>query len=132
MSDLPPLQWLDAQSALHVLRILQEVLTNIVKHSDATEITVTTAEATAAVGGSEEIGVWVCVQDNGRPFMPPPPEVALPGRRGVANIRNRVTVLGARCAWQPLPGGTLFKLWLPLSQHYGQQQKKSAQSLVAN
>lgn len=84
------------------------------------------------MGGAEEIGVWVCVQDNGRPFMPPPPEVALPGRRGVANIRNRVTVLGARCAWQPLPGGTLFKLWLPLSQHYGQQQKKSGQSLVAN
>lgn len=124
MSDLPPLQWLDAQSALHVLRILQEVLTNIVKHSDATDITVTTAEAKAAASGAGEVGVWVCVQDNGRPFMPPPPELALPGRRGVANIRNRVAVLGARCVWQPLPGGTLFKLWLPLFQHDGDDQKK--------
>ena len=114
MSDVPPLQWLDAQSALHVLRILQEVLTNIVKHSDATEITVTTAEATVTAGSTEENGVWVCVQDNGRTFIPPPPEVPLPGRRGVANIRNRTVVLGARCAWQPLADGTLFTLWLPL------------------
>lgn len=42
ITELPPLIWLDAQSALHVLRILQEVLTNIVKHSRATEISVTT------------------------------------------------------------------------------------------
>lgn len=56
--------------------------------------------------------------------MPPPPELALPGQRGVANIRNRVAVLGARCVWQPLPGGTLFKLWLPLFQHDGDDQKK--------
>ena len=128
MTDLPPLPWLDAQSALHVLRVLQEVLTNIVKHSDATEITVTTATAQdgqsaqpARIGpapgdGMGATGVRVCVQDNGRPFMPPPPEVPLPGRRGVANIRNRVAVLGAQCTWQPQSGGTLFVLWLPLSQ----------------
>ena len=115
MSDLPPLPWLDAQSALHVLRILQEVLTNIVKHGAASEITVTTAVAQPPAG-MEGKGVQVCVQDNGRPFSPPP-EASLPGRRGLANVRNRVSTLGAHCAWQPLQEGTSFTLWLPLVKH---------------
>ncbi|RXN88223.1 histidine kinase [Achromobacter aloeverae] len=112
MSDLPPLPWLDAQSALHVLRILQEVLTNIVKHGAASEITVTTAVAQPPAGMVGE-GVQVCVQDNGRPFTPST-EARLPGRRGLANVRNRVSTLGAHCAWQPLQEGTSFTLWLPL------------------
>lgn len=67
VSDLPPLPWLDAQSALHVLRILQEVLTNIVKHSGADDIAVGTMEA--ARNGMPGVQVWV--RDNGRPFIPP-------------------------------------------------------------
>jgi len=109
----PALPWLDAQSALHVLRILQEVLTNIVKHSGATEITVSTAEADCA--GIP--GVQVRVQDNGRPFTPPAPETLRPGRRGLANVRSRAQALGAHCTWQPLQPqarGTAFTLWLPL------------------
>ena len=48
-SEVPDLPWLDAQNALHVLRILQEVLTNIIKHSGATAITVSTAEAARGI-----------------------------------------------------------------------------------
>ncbi|WP_313083811.1 ATP-binding protein [Pulveribacter sp.] len=108
--DVPPLPWLDAQSALHVLRILQEVLTNIVKHSGATAITVSTAEA--ACGGAP--GVHVCVRDDGRPFTPP---TALPpGRRGLGNVRARARALDARCDWAPQAHGTVFTLWLPLQR----------------
>ncbi|AZG11735.1 histidine kinase [Pigmentiphaga sp. H8] len=116
MNDLPLLPWLDAQSALHVLRILQEVLTNIVKHGDATEITMATAEALAP-NGTGQRGVQVRVSDNGQPFSPPPPEAQPPGRRGLVNVRNRASVLGAHCDWQTVPRGTTFSLWLPLAKH---------------
>ena len=115
MRDLPPLPWLDAQSTLHVLRILQEVLTNIAKHSGATEITVATGEALAPTGAGEP-GVWVRVHDNGRPFTPPAPEALPPGRRGLANVRSRALALGAAAAWAPQGGGTAFTLWLPLQR----------------
>ncbi|MBV7455146.1 histidine kinase [Acidovorax sp. sif1233] len=113
-SDVPALPWLDAQNALHVLRILQEVLTNIVKHSGATAITVSTAEAAQGVDPGVP-GVQVCVHDNGRPFLPP--DALPPGRRGLGNVRSRTLALGGHCGWQPLQPsaqGTVFTLWLPL------------------
>lgn len=113
MNDLPPLPWLDAQNALHVLRILQEVLTNIVKHSGATEITVAAAETASPSDGGVP-GVQVSVQDNGRPFAPPAPEALPPGRRGLGNVRSRCLALGAGATWTPGEAGTVFALWLPL------------------
>lgn len=114
ISELPLLPWLDAQSALHVLRILQEVLTNIIKHSGATEIRVTTGEALSPAGDGMA-GVQVCVYDNGDRFAPPSPDALVHGRRGLANVRSRAQALGADCAWQPAPErGNVFALWLPL------------------
>jgi len=124
VDDLPPLPWLDAQSALHVLRILQEVLTNILKHSGATEITLSTAEAPrpspdgAGTRNDDTPGVQVCVRDNGRPFTPPAPEALAPARRGLANVHSRALALGAHCSWSRADGagaqGSAFTLWLPL------------------
>ncbi len=111
MSDLPPLPWIDAQNALHVLRILQEVLTNIVKHSGATEITLATSEAPSPTHEGVS-GVQVRVQDNGRPFSPP--ESLPPGRRGLGNVRSRARALGANVTWVPGDKDTVFTLWLPL------------------
>ena len=109
-ADVPPLPWLDAQNALHVLRILQEVLTNIARHSGATAITVSTAETTH----DGQPGVQVRVEDNGRPFAPP---AALPpGRRGLGNVRARAQALRAHCGWTPQAQGTAFTLWLPLQR----------------
>lgn len=115
--DVPPLPWLDAQSALHVLRILQEVLTNILKHSAATTIVLGTGEAThpsSARDATAALGVTVFVWDNGHPFTPPPSEALPPGRRSIANVRSRVLALGAYCDWHVNGAGTVFTLWLPL------------------
>ena len=113
VQDVPPLPWLDAQSALHVLRVLQEVLTNIVKHSGARHITVSTAEAYIA----HAPGVEVRIADDGRPFEPPPAGALPPGRKGLGNIRARVDALGGRCRWLAGDaGGTVFVLWLPLER----------------
>ena len=111
VQDLPPLPWLDAQSALNVLRVLQEVLTNIIKHSGAREITVSTAEGHQA----HAPGVEVRIADDGGGFEPPALDALPPGRKGLANIRARVHALGGRCRWQAGEGGgTVFVLWLPL------------------
>lgn len=114
VQDVPPLPWLDAQSALHVLRILQEVLTNLVKHSGARSITL----RTASVESDGMAGVQVQVIDDGTPFAPPAPGAYQPGRKGLGNVQARAQALGAQVDWTPQPdGGTVFTLWLPLQGH---------------
>ncbi len=109
VADVPPLAWLDAQSGMHVLRIFQEILTNILKHSGADSVTFSTTPETRA--GEDGICVEVC--DNGRPFTPP---VRLQtGRKGLGNVSSRVRLLGAHGEWQALPDGNRFSLWLPLA-----------------
>ncbi|MGB3072504.1 MAG: ATP-binding protein [Ottowia sp.] len=111
VQDVPPLPWLDAQSALHVLRILQEVLTNIVKHSGACQITFRTGLADEA----GRAGVQVQVEDDGQPFTPPSAGGYQPGRKGLGNVQARARALGGRVQWQPQPlHGTVFTLWMPL------------------
>lgn len=104
--DLPPLQWLDPQSALHVLRILQEVLTNILKHSGATAIDVATSfERDTAI---------VRIRDNGEAFVPGRIQASGQSGKGLSNIRTRAQALGGRCEWVPWLGGSEFSLALPL------------------
>lgn len=110
VEELPPLPWLDAQSALHVLRILQEVLTNIIKHNRARQITLSTGQAARA----GQPGVQVMVQDDGQSFAPAPAHERQPARKGLNNVVVRANALGGHVQWQAqTEGGTLFTLWLP-------------------
>lgn len=104
VADVPPLEWIDPRSALHILRILQEALTNIVKHTKATEISV----ATSCDGG----GVLVCIADNGAGFDVPMAQSG--GGKGLENQRRRAAAIGARMAWESAADGTRVLLWLPL------------------
>ena len=102
--DVPPLGWLDPRRALHVLRILQETLTNTFKHTEATAIHVST--------GQDADGVFVRIADNGPGFDP---EQALrSGGKGLANQRRRADAIGARVHWSSTPQGAVTILWLPL------------------
>lgn len=110
VEDVPPLPWLDPQSALHILRILQEVLANIVKHSGARSIEIAT--------GLQAGYVMVWVHDDGRPFAGPARE-AHPERsagKGLANVGSRALAIGAEYSWQAASGqqGNTFGLSLPL------------------
>lgn len=110
VQDLPPMEWIDPRSALHLLRILQEVMGNAMRHSGATELTVATRlEAACAV---------VMVQDNGRGFDPA--SVDRRGR-GLRHVQQRAEALGAKAIWRAVDGtsatgGTQFELWLPLER----------------
>jgi len=102
--EIPPLPWLDPRSALHILRILQEVLGNAVRHSHATQLVVATAH--------DERGVLVYVQDDGKGFD----ALAVREGRGLGNVRRRADMIGAAAAWVALPRGTRFELCLPLAR----------------
>lgn len=105
VAPLPPLHWLTPSSALHILRILQEIITNIIKHAQAGHIRMSTA--------TEGAGVTVRVEDNGKGFAP---HRQANGGRGIENILWRTEQLCGRVEWQPGAAGTCFILWLPFLQ----------------
>ena len=103
VEDVPPLDWLDPRSALHVLRILQEGISNILQHAGASTLRVSTAEA--------DDGVVVCLVDNGRGFLAPSPEAA---GHGLSNMRRRAQAIGGHVRWDCVAEGNRLRLWLPL------------------
>jgi len=122
VEDVPPLAWIDPRSALHILRILQEVFTNIVKHAGATHIRV----------GTRQKGDRVCVtvDDDGTGFLPDlaaskAGSVSLAKGRGLGNLTRRAQALGAQVEWLPLKKGTRFELCLPLASPLSPQQANS-------
>ncbi|MGA4634936.1 sensor histidine kinase [Pseudomonas solani] len=106
VGELPRLAWLTPGNVLHVLRILQEVVANILKHAGAGEILVRTQ--------LEPGGIRVQVLDDGSGFVPA--EGAAGHGHGIGNIRSRAKALGGWVAWSAGEGrpGSEFTLWLPL------------------
>lgn len=105
VQEVPGLPWLDPTSALHILRIVQEAVANVLRHTRATQIRVSTA--------SSDGGVQVRIDDNGQGF-----DVALAlaqaTGRGLRNQMRRAEALRGHATWQSGPTGTRFTLWLPL------------------
>jgi signal transduction histidine kinase len=105
VADVPPLVWLDPRSALHILRILQEGISNVMQHAGATELRVATVQ--------EAQGVAVILTDNGRGFgVRPEGETG----RGLSNMARRARAIGAEVSWDAVEEGTRFRLWLPLQR----------------
>lgn len=103
MDDLPPLPWLDATQALQVLRLMQEVLTNVIKHAGARSVSIA-----AQLDGD---AVRVRIVDDGRGFDP----ALKSAGRGLGNMQHRAAQLNGRLAIVASPGaGTSVSLWLPL------------------
>ncbi|RFB76354.1 sensor histidine kinase [Methylovirgula sp. 4M-Z18] len=107
VDDVPELEWLDATSALHVLRIMQETISNSMGHSKATQISFNCKLALM----SGRPGLRVEVTDNGIGF-----DMNTPTRgRGRNNMVQRAEALGAKLDVLSSPGdGTKTILWLPL------------------
>jgi signal transduction histidine kinase len=105
--ELPALDWLDPSAALHILRIVQESVANILRHTRATEITVRTAV--------EGAGVQVSIADNGQGFDVDRALSEAAGR-GLHNQQRRALAIGGTVAWTSGPAGTRFTLWLPIKR----------------
>ena len=97
--DIPKIDTLTPQNVLHILRILQEAFTNIVKHAAARTITVET--------GYTDAHVYIRVADDGRGFSG-----AREGR-GLASMHRRARTLGGTLDLMPSAVGTTLSLFLP-------------------
>ena len=87
--------------ALQILHILQEALTNVLKHAHATEVRVD------VIGTSSRLTIRV--EDDGRGIGPD----TVGGGRGLTNMRTRARRVGASIAFRSLPGRTCLELRLP-------------------
>ena len=105
MDDLPELAWMGPPEALHVMRIVQEVLTNAIRHSAAKRIRV----ATHLVGDAVQLNIV----DNGNGFD----TATTPSGRGMHSLRRRVALLGGSLHIESAPGsGTHVRLNLPVAR----------------
>lgn len=106
----PPLS---AEALLDVLRILQEAVTNVLRHARATRIRVATREQ-AGEGGRP--GIAVEVSDDGVGIAP-----GAAAGRGIANMTFRAGRLGGALRIGPAEAGpgTRVELWLPLAPARG-------------
>ena len=107
VQEVPTLAWLDPSSALHILRIVQESIANVLHHTRASVIQVSTAVDAG--------GVQVNIEDNGQGFDVEHALGSTAGR-GLHNQQRRARALDGTVAWRSGPGGTRFTLWLPLNR----------------
>lgn len=106
VENIPALDWLDPKNGLHILRILQEAFTNIIKHTQASEVRVATA-----VEGDY---VVVTIADNGQGFVVE--EGLAAGGKGLSSQQRRAAAIGAEIKLESNAEGTAVKLRLPIKQ----------------
>ncbi|HEY4082975.1 MAG TPA: ATP-binding protein [Burkholderiaceae bacterium] len=113
VQDLPMLEWLEAPDALHVLRVMQEALSNVLKHAQARRVRLVTRHH----GRYVEIRV----EDDGRGF-----DTSNAHRgRGLLSQQQRVRHLGGSLDIDSTPGqGSRLCLRLPVSR--GSSESKAA------
>ncbi|CAN5477439.1 sensor histidine kinase [soil metagenome] len=105
----PPLDWLDPVGALHILRILQEAIGNVLGHAEAAFVEVRCDLSTRE--GAD--GVLIEIVDDGIGFDPDERTYG----KGLANMVSRADAISARFAARSIAGdGTTVSLWLPLDR----------------
>jgi signal transduction histidine kinase len=85
-------------------RVVQESLTNVLRHARATAVAVTVTR--------EDGGVRVEVRDDGRGA----PDAAVPDGHGLTGMRERVSAVGGRLDAGPaVDGGWRVTAWVPVA-----------------
>lgn len=93
--------------AIHAYRIVQESLTNVVRHAQATEVDVTVLQE----GDSDAARVVIAIKDNGQGGN------AGGAGFGVLAMRERVENMGGRFKYESVPAkGVTVKAWMPITE----------------
>jgi signal transduction histidine kinase len=96
---------LEDRLATTVFRIVQETLTNVARHSGASEVSVQIDQA--------EDGIRLAMQDNGHGFSGANDKKTF----GLLGMRERIAMLGGRLEIDSGPdSGTRIAAWLPLQK----------------
>ena len=98
-ADLDPIDGaFPSDAEIHMYRVVQETLNNVLKHAQASRASVTVRRSPERI--------LLIVQDNGVGFIAPPPGGARPagGGLGLTGITERVTLLGGRADIRSAPG----------------------------
>ena len=106
VNDIPPLTWLDQTAALQIMRTVQEILTNALKHANPQCIRIET--------GHEGGYVYVSISDDGPGFDLHAVRERGVGR-GLQNLMRRADALGGSIAFDTNAAGTRVTLRLPVS-----------------
>ncbi len=96
---------------INLFRVVQESINNIIKHSEATEATVSVHKAHPFVR--------LDISDNGKGFSPAAVAASAetPGGLGLRGIKERVRMLGGRCAIESTPGvGTSITVTIKMTE----------------
>ncbi|XBS71231.1 ATP-binding protein [Acerihabitans sp. KWT182] len=107
VSPIPPLTYLTPESALSVLRIVQEAVNNALQHAQPSLITISVRPHDQAV--------VIRVADNGHGVIP---LARRPGSRGLNGMQTRADKLGVSLWIRGGDKGTEVTLRLPLSGRY--------------
>jgi signal transduction histidine kinase len=110
VEDVPTPAHFGPEQTLHVLRIFQEAVTNVLKHARAKTIAVRTG--TSLRGGAAK--VWIEIADDGTGFAASGPAPRDGTGRGLRNMRRRAADLGGDLVVASGPDGTSIRLELPL------------------
>jgi signal transduction histidine kinase len=112
--DLPRTPWLGSQDYLHVLRVVQEALANVVRHSGATRVVVQSA---VRDGDDGRPGILIEICDDGHGINAA--AAARPQSHGLRHMRQRAARLSGSLRIEPADSargtGTKVSLWLPAS-----------------
>ena len=121
--DMPPC---DETSRLTIYRLVQEGLTNVFRHSDATAVDVSVGqaldeEAPPAIRAQGGDVIHVVVADNGRGF----PDGVKPSY-GIAGMSERVWATGGEMRLTSRPGGGVtLDAWIPVSVAVPNEDKQA-------
>jgi len=104
VTELPELENMGPRCSLHIMRIVQEAITNSIKHSGSKKMTLAT--------GVENELIYIDIVDYGIGFDVS--SVAEEGSRGIKNMHYRASQLNASLHFSSSDNGVLMRLLLPM------------------
>lgn len=106
VEEIPKLQDLDPEKVLHILRIVQEAITNVIKHTNADVLNIETGQLKREFKNL----VFISIRDNGKGFE----EGQKSSGRGFNNMKRRASEIGGSIEIQTNNSGTSVTLYIPM------------------
>jgi signal transduction histidine kinase len=107
IEDVPDLDNFPPEQSLHILRIIQEAVTNTILHAKASEVNVH-----IRAGDTRGDVLSIEISDDGGGFRPD----GVHAGRGIGNMQSRAEALGGELRFDRQDSGTHIELRIPISR----------------